>query len=97
MQPRPGLLQDLGFYRSVFAVAAAYDLILGLAFIFLHNPILDVLDIAEPYNTSYIHLAAVFVAVQGIGYLFVWQDIAGNVTKADALWPAVMNRAPNEL
>jgi hypothetical protein len=74
----------------VFALAAAYDIVLGLAFIFLYKPILDVLDIVEPYNASYIHLAAVFVAVQGISYLFVWRNLTGN---ADLVKAAVLYKA----
>ena len=68
-----------GFYKGLFLVAAAYDIGLGLAFTFLYNPILDALDIRPPDNKSYIHLAAVFVLVQGISYLFVYRNMAGNL------------------
>ena len=67
------------FYKSLFLVAAAYDIVLGLAFIFLYDPILDALDITPPDNKSYIHLASVFVLVQGLGYLFVYRNLAGNL------------------
>ena len=50
--------------RLLFAVAAIYDIALGLAFTFLYDPILDALDIVPPDNKSYIHLASVFVLVQ---------------------------------
>lgn len=67
-----------GTYRMGFLVAAAYDIVLGAAFIFLYKPILDVLDITAPDNKSYIHLAAVFVLVQGISYLFAYRDMRAN-------------------
>ncbi|MGE0598108.1 MAG: hypothetical protein AB7J35_13245 [Dehalococcoidia bacterium] len=79
MTNRTGLSQSLSFYKMVFAIAAAYDIILGAAFIFLYDPILDALDITQPDNASYIHLAAVFVLVQGVSYVFAWQDLFGNV------------------
>ncbi len=72
-------LQQPDFYRWVFLVAAAYNIGLGVAFTFLYKPILDVLDLAEPYNASYITLAAVLIAVQGLAYLFVWRNLAGNI------------------
>jgi len=61
-------------WRTFFLVAAAYDLVLGAAFFFLHGPLFDALGIALPNNTSYIHLTAAFVFVQGLGYWFVYQD-----------------------
>jgi len=70
---------SLRLYRMGFLVAAAYDIVLGAAFTFLYKPILDVLDITAPDNTSYIHLAAVFVLVQGISYLFAYRNLQGNL------------------
>jgi hypothetical protein len=61
-------------WRTFFLVAAVYDLVLGAAFFFLYGPLFDVLGIALPNNTSYIHLTAAFVFVQGLGYWFVYQD-----------------------
>lgn len=69
---------SLAFYRTGFLVAAAYDIVLGAAFVFLYKPILDALDITAPDNKSYIHLAAVFVLVQGISYLFAYRNLKGN-------------------
>lgn len=65
-------------YPAVFVIAAIYNIGLGLGFTFLYKPILDVLDVAEPYNDSFITLAAVLVAVQGFAYLFVWKNVSGN-------------------
>ena len=80
MEQRLGMTPSFSFYRAVFAIAAIYDIVLGAAFIFFYDPILDWLDITPPDNTSYIHLAAVFVLVQGISYVFAWQNLAENVS-----------------
>ncbi len=64
--------------RLLFAVAAIYDIALGLAFTFLYDPILDALDIVPPDNKSYIHLASVFVLVQGLSYLIVARNVRAN-------------------
>lgn len=64
--------------RLFFLVAAIYDIALGVAFTFVYDPILDWLDIIPPDNKSYIHLASVFVLVQGLSYLIVARDVAGN-------------------
>jgi hypothetical protein len=61
-------------WRTFFLVAAIYDLVLGAAFFLLYGPLFDALGIALPNNTSYIHLTAAFVFVQGLGYWFVYQD-----------------------
>jgi hypothetical protein len=74
-----GSNQSLSFYKQVFAIAAIYDIVLGAAFILFYDPILEALDITAPDNTSYIHLSAVFVLVQGISYVFAWQDLTGNL------------------
>lgn len=58
-------------YRSFFLVAALYDLILGAAFFVAYAPAFELLGIPLPNNTSYIHLTAAFVFVQGLGYWFV--------------------------
>lgn len=65
-------------YRTFFLVAALYDVILGVGFFFLYGPLFEALNIALPNNTSYIHLTAAFVVVQGIGYWFVFQDPDAN-------------------
>jgi hypothetical protein len=66
-------------YRAFFLIAAIYDYVLGIAFFFFYRPIFEALDIALPNNTSYIHITAAFVFVQGIGYWFVYQDPRANV------------------
>jgi hypothetical protein len=65
-------------YRNFFLIAAIYDIVLGAAFFVLYGPLFDALGIALPNNTSYIHLTAAFVVVQGLGYWIVAQDPDGN-------------------
>jgi hypothetical protein len=65
-------------WKTFFLIAALYDGLLGLAFFFLYNPLFSMFDITLPNNTSYIHLTAAFVFVQGVGYWFVFQDPEGN-------------------
>lgn len=66
-------------YRAFFLTAAIYDYVIGIAFFFFYRPIFEALDIALPNNTSYIHITAAFVFVQGIGYWLVYQDPRSNV------------------
>lgn len=64
--------------RALFVAAAAYDVVLGIAFFFLYGPIFAALAVPLPPNTSYIHITAAFVFVQGVGYWFVARDLARN-------------------
>jgi hypothetical protein len=57
--------------RALFIVAAAYDVLLGIGFFFLYGPIFAALAVPVPVNTSYIHISAAFVFVQGVGYWLV--------------------------
>ncbi|MGH2455146.1 MAG: hypothetical protein ACRDHD_02665 [Candidatus Limnocylindria bacterium] len=61
-------------WRAFFLVAAIYDLVLGAAFFVLYGPMFELLEIALPNNTAYIHLTAAFVFVQGLGYWLVALD-----------------------
>jgi hypothetical protein len=78
-------------WRSFFLVAALYDIVLGIGFFFGFGPIFAALGIALPNNTSYIHLTAAFVFVQGVGYWFVYQDPAANlgIVKLGIVYKAV--------
>lgn len=66
-------------WRTFFLVAALYDIVLGVGFFFLFDPLFAMLGIALPNNTSYIHLTAGFVFVQGLGYWLVYQDAPANL------------------
>ncbi len=70
---------SMRFFRTFFLVAALYDLILGAVFFVFYGPIFTLFDIALPYNTSYLHLTAGFVFVQGVGYWFVYRNMLRNV------------------
>jgi len=65
-------------WRTFFLVAAIYDLVLGAAFFLLYGPLFEALAIELPNNTSYIHLTAAFVFVQGLGYWIVARNPARN-------------------
>jgi hypothetical protein len=65
-------------WRWFFLVAAVYDIGLGLAFLVAGSTILDAIDMELPPHDAYIQLAAVFVLVQGISYLFAWRDPVAN-------------------
>ncbi|MBI2847034.1 MAG: hypothetical protein HYX82_04045, partial [Chloroflexi bacterium] len=67
------------FFKAVFLVAAVYDVVLGVVFFFLYKPVFNTLGIELPNNTSYIHLTAGFVFVQGVGYWFVYRNMLRNV------------------
>jgi hypothetical protein len=75
-------------WRSFFLIAALYDMILGAAFFFLYGPLFEMLGVALPNNTSYIHLTAAYVFVQGLGYWFVYQDPGANrgIVKVGAVY-----------
>ncbi len=70
---------ELARFRWLFLVAAVYDMALGVAFFFLYEPIFDWLGMPLPPHVSYIHLPAVFVFVQGLGYLIVWSSPLANL------------------
>lgn len=66
-------------FRVFFLVAAIYDIVLGAALFFFYQPVFDTLSIELPSNTSYIHLSAAYVFVQGLGYWFVYSNMLRNV------------------
>lgn len=78
-------------WRTFFLAAALYDIVLGVAFFLLYGPLFSALGIELPNNTSYIHLTAAFVFVQGLGYWFVYQEPASNrgIVKLGIVYKAV--------
>lgn len=80
-------------WRTFFLVAALYDIILGVAFFFLHGPLFSALGIEPPNNTSYIHLTAGFVFVQGLGYWLVYQNAPANlgIVKLGLVYKAIFS------
>lgn len=70
---------ELTRYRWFFAVAAVYDMLLGLAFFFVWKSVFDTIGMTLPPHVSYIQLPAVFVFVQGLGYAIVASDPLRNL------------------
>jgi hypothetical protein len=79
------------FFRGAFLVVTVYNTVLGAAFFFFYRPLFERLAIELPGNTSYIHLTAAFVFVQGIGYWFVYRNMMRNVdiVKLGAIYKGV--------
>lgn len=70
------------YYRSLYWVAAAYDIVLGVTFLFFYDQIARALEFeAElPEYGGYASLIAAFVFVIGIGYVFVARgDLVRNI------------------
>ena len=61
------------WYRVLFWVAAIYDLVLGVVFLFFYRPVFSVLGIEDalPEYTSFLSLIAVFLFVIGVAYVFI--------------------------
>ena len=61
------------WYRAVFWVAAAYDITLGIVFLFFYRPVFRYLDIedAVPEHTSFLSLIAAFLFVIGVAYVLI--------------------------
>jgi len=78
-------------YKAFFLTAALYDVILGVVFFFFFTPVFRQLSVPLPENTSYLHLSAGFVFVQGVGYWLVSQNLLRNVdlVKVGALYKAI--------
>ena len=78
-------------FRALFVVAAWYDAILGAAFFLLYGPIFRMMHVELPNNTSYIHLTAGFIFVQGVGYWLVSRDMLRNtdLVKVGVVYKAI--------
>jgi hypothetical protein len=67
------------FYKTVFLVGAAYDMILGALFFLTWRPIYDALGVQPPGNTAYLHIATAYIFVQGLSYWYVSRNIIRNL------------------
>lgn len=74
-------------YRTLFLVAAVFDIGLGLAFLVAARPLFDWLGATNPPETVYAHLVSGFIAAQGLGYLLVWRHLWRNV---DLVWVGIV-------
>ena len=62
------------YYRGLYGIAALYDMVLGIVFLFFGKWAFESLGILESYPVEgYIQLIGAFVLVLGIGYLLVWR------------------------
>ncbi len=63
------------YYRVLYAVAALYDILLGIVFLFFGRWAFDALDIADKYpEGGFLPLVGAFVLVLGIGYYLIWRS-----------------------
>jgi hypothetical protein len=78
-------------FKWFFLTVAIFDGALGSIFFLFYKPIFDALNIAVPENSSYVLLAAAFIAVQGLGYYLVAQNMQRNVdlVKVGVVYKAV--------
>ena len=67
------------FYKSVFLVGAAYDMILGAVFFLAWRPIYGALGIEAPANLAYLQIATAYIFVQGLSYWYVSRNIIRNL------------------
>jgi hypothetical protein len=66
-------------FKVGFLIAAAYDVALGIGFFFLYPQIFARLGVELPNSSSYVHLTAAYVFVQGVSYWFAARDLPRNV------------------
>ncbi len=61
------------WYRTLFWIAAVYDIVLGIVFLFFYTPVFRFLDIEDalPVYKSYLSLIAVFLFVIGVAYMLI--------------------------
>ena len=63
------------YYRGIFAVAAIYDLVIGVVFLFFGRLAFDVLNIEDKYpEGGFVQLLGAFVLVLGVGYYMIWRN-----------------------
>ena len=75
-------------WRWFFLVAALYDIGLGLVFLVGGEPVFEAIGMELPPHVSYIQLAAVFVTVQGLSYLFAMAGPHGRTwASSGSAWP----------
>ena len=65
--------------RWMFLVAAVYDIALGVGFFFLYRPVFEWLGMTLPPHVAFIQLPALFIFVQGLSYVIVYQNPLANL------------------
>lgn len=64
--------------KNVFLISSIYDFVLGVLFFLFYKPVFNFLNITIPSHPEYLQTSAAFVAVLGIGYFFIYKNIARN-------------------
>lgn len=64
--------------KPFFLVAAAYDVILGAAFLVAGGPIYDAFEVTRPNHMGYVHWGAAVVFIFGVGFYRVACDPVRN-------------------
>src|SRR3989344_1977290 len=67
-----------GWARIFFLIAAIYDFVLGILFLFFYAQIFNYFGIDLPQFPEYLQVSAVFVATLGIGYFLIYKNIDRN-------------------
>jgi hypothetical protein len=67
------------FFRNLFLIAAIYDFVLGVAFLFFYEPVYSYFNIALPVYPIYLQMAAAFVFAMGVGYYFIFKNLYRNI------------------
>ena len=71
------------FYKTIFLIAAIYDIILGSAFCLLYRPLYRlILHQAVPVPPVYLETTAAFIAVSGLGFYFIYRNLYRNIDLA---------------
>lgn len=65
-------------WRTLFLIAAWYDLVLGAGIFFLYAYIFQLFQLPLSSSAPYIQITAAFVFVQGVGYYLVYRDLSRN-------------------
>jgi hypothetical protein len=62
------------YYRGLYGVAAVYDIVLGVIFLWFATWAFELIDAIEAYPVEgYVQLIGAFVLVLGIGYFLLWR------------------------
>jgi hypothetical protein len=64
--------------KTVFLIAALYDIILGIVFGLFFKPVYNSFGAELPNHAGYIQLAAAYILVFGIGFYLVYKDPVRN-------------------
>ena len=67
------------FFKWLFLVAAIYDIVLGVLFLFWYKQIYNYFNIEMLNFPAYLQMSAAFVFAMGVGYYFVYKNMYRNV------------------